>query len=562
MYLTTWVSQFEDWRRKNPSPLANEVAAHVENYSGKQGSRLYPLHLPLDTGQRSTSLCRVYAQVRRSPLVPDAVLVEVVKLLAEHARLLTQMPIEGNHLAIATGGLAAVGVLFPEFRESAQWREEARLRLEREVERQVYPDGAQNELAPWYHYTALRQFSNIAELLATNGHAIGPKALTGIERMYEHLMRIADPEGLAPPLSDSEYLNVSGVLGRALDFFPGRSDFRFIASRGAGGLPPEGPSLLSPWAGLAALRSGWGAEDLYLLFDYGPFGTGHMHEDKLGLVVNAYGRRILVDAGRSHYEVSLWRDYMVNATAHSTVLVNGLGQVRRLDPSQRKPVTTLPPVIWEPGVDVDYVAGTFGVLEGEAFALPVNPPGEISPFMKQLVADDRWREATEQPVLRAIHRRHVLFVKSGYWVIVDEIEPYAPGVVAYQSLFLFGEGQARAEGLSVQFGAPGEAGAVLSAMDGAGARLAIEVGSREPNLMGWRFDRQKPVPTPCAVFRRQGGGRSVHVYALVPHRKGEGFARPVFREERGTVRVSAWTGHADIEFILSEGRLIWSLAKP
>lgn len=52
-------------------------------------------------------------------------------------------------------------MLFHEFKEAAEWRWFATHRLPDDLELQVYPDGAQYEVAPGYHNVSLNNFLGI-----------------------------------------------------------------------------------------------------------------------------------------------------------------------------------------------------------------------------------------------------------------------------------------------------------------------------------------------------------------------------------------------------------------
>jgi len=81
-----------------------------------------------------------------SPSFTDDAIIDMLKSFIEHARHLMRWPTSGNWLAMEANGLMHIGVMFPELREAAEWRSTATKRLYAELDRQVYPDGAQIEL--------------------------------------------------------------------------------------------------------------------------------------------------------------------------------------------------------------------------------------------------------------------------------------------------------------------------------------------------------------------------------------------------------------------------------
>ncbi len=85
-----------------------------------------------------------------------------------------------------------------------------------------------------------------------------------------------------------------------------------------------------PYAGYFVMRSGWETDaSYYAVLDAGPLGYGHVHQDKLNLVVWAWGRELLFDGGGGSYERSKWRAYATDTFGHNTVLVDGKPQRRQ-----------------------------------------------------------------------------------------------------------------------------------------------------------------------------------------------------------------------------------------
>ena len=74
------------------------------------------------------------------------------------------------------------------------------------------------------------------------------------------------------------------------------------------------------------MRGGWRPEACWFWFDAGPWGTGHQHYEKLHLSVSAFGRELLVDAGRFNYKRDGWRRFFQGTWAHNTILIDGHGQ--------------------------------------------------------------------------------------------------------------------------------------------------------------------------------------------------------------------------------------------
>ena len=169
-------------------------------------------------------------------------------------------------------------------------------RLRQELEWEVYPDGVQIELAPTYHEVTRRNCAALFKIAKLNKVPMPEDYLQWLERMYEYCLKAMTAERRLPPLNDSAYVPITRTLLEGAEFFD-RKDFLWAATFGKQGKKPDFTSVAFPWAGQYVMRSGWGEDDLYLMFESGPFGTGHQHEDKLSMFVYGLGRVLLTEAG-------------------------------------------------------------------------------------------------------------------------------------------------------------------------------------------------------------------------------------------------------------------------
>ena len=238
-----------------------------------------------------------------SPSFSDGAVVTMVRSMTEHARYLKAHPTTRNWLTMEMSGLFTVGALFPEFREAREWRDTAARRMREELDEQVYPDGAQKELAPGYHWVALLNFRRILTLAQLNDYALPEGYKASLERMYDYILWMSTPDRALPPFNDSGHRAgyALGPLREAVEDFPAREEFRYVVTDGKEGTSPGRTSCAFPWAGHVVQRSGWDRDARYLAFDAGPFGAGHQHEDKLNFVLMAYGRELVVEGGAVSY---------------------------------------------------------------------------------------------------------------------------------------------------------------------------------------------------------------------------------------------------------------------
>lgn len=485
-YAQAFVEQMTDWVDKNPPPLWADQGG---------GSRWRTI----EAGLRLQFWGDTFLYFISSPSFTDEAVVTMVRSFVEHARYLMTHNTGGNWLTMEMNGLFHVGVLFPEFKEAAEWRTFSAERMRAELESQVYPDGAQYELAPGYHNVALSNFVGIVRLAQLAGYELPEGFLEQLERMYDFNLYIMTPSGHLPPFNDSGTGGPQGHPWNAYQLFPHRTDFLWAGMNRSLGDEPEHTSYAFPYAGYLFQRSDWGANARYLAFDVGPFGYGHQHEDKLNFIMHAYGRAFVVDAGNYTYDSSKWRQYVIGSYAHNVAFVDGQGQNRRL--SRDTFVSDAPAeFVWELTPEYEFAQGYYGSeLEGYG-------------------PEPRWI---------ATHQRSILYVKEGvgqdFWLIADTFIPQDAAAHTYETLF-------HVDAPSVQVD---DATLAVRTIHGAGANLGIfpisptaapsvnvVKGQEEPFVQGWVSTgdlQMRAIPTVSYTVKGEGVQHLLYVMYPVPN---------------------------------------------
>jgi hypothetical protein len=410
-YAEECLAQFESWQRENPFGRGINWASSLEA-AFRVWSWLWTIHLL--QGSRALTGMR---------------LGEITRAIAQHARFilgnLSTYFSPNTHLLGEGFALFAVGLLLPELRGAADWREAGRRILNDEVLKQVRPDGAHIEQSSYYHRYALDFFQCAAILAERNGRPFPAAYRAQLERMAEFTLHSMLPGGRHPMTGDADggrLLPFSsapapqdshdqrGALSTAAVYFQ-RGDFRYAAGRlheetlwllGArateqfAALAPRRPapeSRLFPEAGLVVMRHGGDERALVLHFDAGAQGLGgcaHGHADALSIVCSADGVDWLVDPGTYVYTSSReWRAAFSGTAAHTTAAVDGADQGHPVDFFKWAAIPRVKMERWAslPGVDL-------------------------------AVASHNGYARLPQPVT---HRRRVAFVKPDYWLVTDEL---------------------------------------------------------------------------------------------------------------------------------------------
>jgi hypothetical protein len=144
--------------------------------------------------------------------------------------------------------------------------------------------------------------------------------------------------------------------------------------------------------------------------------------------------------------------------------------------------------IWKTGGDTDYAEATFDENFG----------GDVK------------RSVT--------HTRAVLFVKPGFWVVLDTLTASDGKAHTYDALFHF-DAKVKANGLRLVTQNPGDANLTVAARPDAGLSVRIAEGQEEP-VQGWLPAGLSRVrPAPVGIFTASGVKQQM-LYVLAPSPKG------------------------------------------
>jgi hypothetical protein len=349
-------------------------------------------------------------------------LVDSLDAHAEHVeRFLSTYFSPNTHLTGEALGLFYAGVLLPELPRAERRRTLGAQILVDQCERQVLGDGVYFEQATGYERYTLEFYLHFLILSAQNGLRVPPAVTGGVHRMLDFLLAIRRPDGSMPQIGDADSGSLLPLAPRAQDDFRGvfavaaallgRADCAWAAGGataeilwllGPAGLaafdalqpaPPEAPaSRCFAEGGYVVMQDGWDANRHQLSFDTGPLGCpvtgGHGHADLLSVQCTVFGEPYLIDAGTFTYADPVSREFFRGTAAHSTVMVDDAPQAISTGAFRwaQRPQATLRD--WQSTGDFDYADA-----EHTAF----HRLGAV------------------------VHRRRVVFVKSKYWVIADDL---------------------------------------------------------------------------------------------------------------------------------------------
>jgi hypothetical protein len=272
------------------------------------------------------------------------------------ARHLSRHSSANNHLIGELAGLYVGASVWPCWKASGAWLEQARRELEHEAQAQFSRDGVNREQAFAYHIFS-SEFLFVAGLVGQAcGHPFSRGYWTSLQRALRFLRSVRDVGGNVPMVGDAD----DGIVFR-LDA-PGSDRAAQLLALGDAVLRRQDANFVSEHPGVRWLlhtlpgkrpetdphesETGWAFPDGgYLLFgahfgeaneikgmvDCGPLGylgiAAHGHADALAVNLSVGGEECLVDPGTfSYWQEPKWRDYFRGTSAHNTVRIDGLDQ--------------------------------------------------------------------------------------------------------------------------------------------------------------------------------------------------------------------------------------------
>jgi uncharacterized heparinase superfamily protein len=419
-YTKEFLSQLSGWYLQNPPSFGINWTVAME------------------VAIRAVNLIGALELFRASPMLDAGAISLILKTLLSHGRFIrshleASYTATSNHYLSDLIGLAVIGLVMPEFNESAGWLKFSLPRLFDEMDKQVLPDGVDYELTTGYHRYVLEVFAILFALMIRQGREIPSRYWDKLAGMFDFVRHYLKPDGTAPLIGDSDD-------GRLIRFHHRRAvDHSYLMSIAAvllkdsafktsDKIDPEaiwwfGPEArdiydrLSP-SGEPGSKAYLDSQifvqregALYAIIDCGDNGAlgrgSHSHADALSMEVFAYARTLLRDPGTYVYTASdEWRNRFRSTAYHNTVRVDGQ--------------------------DICQIS------ESRLFSLATNPKTTINAWDVSESRDvlDATHEGYTRLPHPLLHRRRILFDKvREFWTVEDRFETLEGGDSKHSHVF-------------------------------------------------------------------------------------------------------------------------------
>lgn len=366
---------FYDWIDANPKPVIMSGAD-------------YPTWRTLDSAARLGWLQARFTEITAMQSLEDELWANWLWSIWEHADYLKNDNFTGgNWLAHSSSGVMGIATAFPEFKDLKVWLEYGKSAFERNVLRDIHPDGKEMEDAPGYVCFAYNGMFSTLQSLDENKIDVDPEARRRMDRVQDYLGAVTQPDGNMPMIGDWGGGDPYPLHATAKYFK--REDIKYILTKGKEGVVPGFCSINFPDGAWSIMRSAY-EEKPYENARHLTFHTSqgaHGHRDINGITAYGYGRELLIDPGTRSYES---RDHAYSTVPyHNTICVDGKDYNERGGKTEK----------WVSNTGMDYVLGSHGGYSG------------------------------------LVHRRSVLFVKPEYWIVHDDI--YGSGEHTYDQNWHF-----------------------------------------------------------------------------------------------------------------------------
>ena len=268
---------------------------------------------------------------------------------------LENLGLKSNHYLSDIVGLVYIGIFCPQLKKSSKWLKFGMKELEKEIQKQVYNDGANFEGSLPYHRLVTEIFLYPAIFGKANNVTFSSRYWGKLEKMLEFTMHCTQLNGEIPQIGDNDNGRLH-ILGSYYDW--NVNDHRYLLAIGA---------VLFNRADFKAVAGEWGEEahsilgeegekkfksiitdkkqlpskhfkdcgmiimknkNVQITVDAGGNGQdgngGHCHNDALAFQFHANGEDFIVDPGTGLYTPKpATRNQFRSTKAHSTVMIDG-----------------------------------------------------------------------------------------------------------------------------------------------------------------------------------------------------------------------------------------------
>ena len=242
----------------------------------------------------------------------------IYDLQAEHAKILMKdfgkkELNEFNHQSHGALAILYLAVLFPSLPEAETLLPVATRIIDHHIKNAFFDDGGNVEQMFGYYPFMTSVFRDAYLLLRSNNVGHSDQIIPLLNKMYNYLKIVAQPDGTVPPINDS-YEETTKYVLLTLEDILGKDNLPQISNS----------ACLNNDSRFAVIRSENDAEmSWYIAMNAARLIGSHAHAGRLAVNFWYNRRPIFVDSGCCNYDNPLLVDWYRTSEAHNTVIIDG-----------------------------------------------------------------------------------------------------------------------------------------------------------------------------------------------------------------------------------------------
>jgi len=269
-------------------------------------------------------------------------------------RYISKFSSSNNHLLAEGFGLFIAGLYFPHLKGAEKWFNKGKNILEKQVTRQILPDGGSFEYSTTYLSFVIDFFLLFKISCDINAIEYSRNIDERLKKSCEFIKSIMDKNGNIPNIGDQDsavlvdfglsnennflsILNTGAVLYNRKDFAMDKADLKTWILTGIAPSPLQTDkqsqcmtgclAQIHRHSGLAVIRDYVEEKEIFFIGNAMPLGMAplyaHGHLDALSFTLSVDGRQIFIDPGTYLYHSGeKWRTYFRSTAAHNTVRID------------------------------------------------------------------------------------------------------------------------------------------------------------------------------------------------------------------------------------------------
>ncbi|WNR43037.1 CBM96 family carbohydrate-binding protein [Paenibacillus roseipurpureus] len=364
---------------KYASNLLRQITGFIQTYGNDPTIQAPYNPVNLDDSSRVNKWMQAYEIIRKSSSIDAGANTSMLKSLWKSG---TNFYTDANYRADNNWGtfesqaLFNLGVYFPEFAASTDWTTAAKTRLESQVQTLTLSDGTYTENSTFYTAGELSTFLDIKSMAQINSVSLSGKLDTFIQQLAKYVMDSSYPDHTDIQSGDGDRADRTSLVQKVGTLY-GNSDLTNYQSTAY-------TSVLDAGSKQAFMRTGWTASDSFMSFTAKE--GNHGNPDLLSVTAYAYGQPLIANMGR----------YSYNNDAVSNWL--------RLDTESRNTIK------------VDNTSQTV-----DSTGVGLTSHGDVNRWATNGSFD--FVEGTSTGYASVPHTRDVLFIRDGFWIVSDLLQP-------------------------------------------------------------------------------------------------------------------------------------------